>query len=958
MGKNKLINKIIAISISLLMFLSNFTMQSYVAFAATTGNTESKSPSDTGLQNNLINNLKKYNKSDVKVDVNNKNNGEFFISGILSDKKSPSEEEALKFLVQNKTTLGLGDVVSNFKNVKVTIDSAGYTHVKLNQYISGSPVEGKQLTVHFNKEGIITSVSGNAVPGSTSSISSLAKSSNKKITASEAITIARSQFKMTDSSTSKVTPGLSSVTKNLENLLKTPASVLSSEPTANKIAVVINKKVYEVYLVNIKYTTPIIGNWNVYVETSSGKVIDKQSNIRYAEAPVTGTGIGVDGKTKALDLDLVDGQNYFMTDLTKPMLNSDNITTLSADNGDGSELSSVYSTTNSFTSEYDKALVDAHYNAGAVYDFYKNLFKRNSIDGEGMTIKSVSHLSTEYNNAFWDGSTTMWYGDGDGSMFTYLSGDLDIVGHEMTHGVTQANGDLYYHNQPGALNESMSDVFGVLIETYNKYNVKNAGTWKFNAADWVIGDDVYTPNTSGDALRSLANPTLYNQPDNMDGYSNVPDDENDDNGGVHTNSGITNKAAYLIAKSIGMEKTARIYYDAYNYFNYDIDFQGAANAIVQAAIDLYGASSAEVIAAKTAFMTVKVLAAPTMTVTFNSQGGSTVTSKIADYNSAITAPVAPMKASYTFGGWYKEAGCLNAWNFATDKVGTNTTLYAKWTVIAPGIPTSLKAASSSYNSISVSWSTVTGASGYEVYRATLSKGSYTLISRTTARSYNNTGVTTNSNYYYKVKAYRMNGTARVYSGYSSVISAKPVPATPTSVKAASSSYNSINISWNGVSGASKYEVYKATYNKGTYALVSTTTARSYNNTGLTINGNYYYKVRAYRMVGTIKVYSYLSSIVSASPVPAAPTNVKATRTSSKSIKLTWSSAPGANGYEVFKSTSSSGSYSILSRMRISYYTNSGLVKGRTYYYKIRSYRNVGKTRVYCNYWSGIVHARP
>ncbi|MCB2293547.1 M4 family metallopeptidase [Clostridium algoriphilum] len=865
MGKNKCVKNVIAISISLLMVLSNFTMQSYVVSAATKIDTGSKNSSDSELQNNLINNLKKYNKSKVKVDVSNQNNGQLFISGILSDKKSPSEKEALKFLEQNKVILGLGNVTNNFKNAKITIDSAGYTHVKLHQYLSGSPVEGKQLTVHFNKEGIITSVSGNAVPGSSSSVSSLEKSSNKKITESEAISIAKSQFKMTDSSTSKVESGLSSSTKNIEKLLKAPASILSLEPTVKKIALVINKKVYEVYSVNIKYTTPTIGNWNVYVETSSGKVIDKQSNIRYSDAPAEGTGIGVDGKVKKLNLDLVDGVNYFMTDLTKPMSNSNNITTLTADNGYGGVLYRYYSSSRAFTSEYGKAIVDAHYNAGIVYDFYKNLFNRNSIDGNGMPIYSVAHLSYYYNNAFWDGSA-MWYGDGDGSRFTYLSGDLDVVGHEMTHGVTEANGDLYYHNQSGALNESMSDVFGVLIETYNKYNVKNNGTWKFNAADWVIGDDIYTPYTSGDALRSLANPTLYEQPDNMSNYNNLPDDDYNDNGGVHTNSGITNKAAYLIAKSIGMAKTAKIYYNAYNYLSYDIDFQGAANAIIQATTDLYGASSAEVTSVKSAFMTVKVIAVPKMSVKFNSQGGTAVTSKTTAYNSTITAPSSPTKTGYTFGGWYKEAGCSNAWNFATNKVIANTTLYAKWKAITLGIPTGLKAASSSYNSI--------------------------------------------------------------------------------------------NISWNGVNGASRYEVYKSTSSKGKYNLISTITARNYNNTGLTTNSTYYYKVRAYRMVGTVKVYSYLSSIVSSKPVPAATTNVKATRTSSKSIKVTWKSTPGASGYEVFRATSSGGKYSMLSRMTSSYYTNSSLVRGRTYYYKVRSYRNVGKARVYGNYWSNIVHAKP
>jgi len=841
-----------------------------------------------------------------------------------SDKKTPSEKEALNFLDQNKSILELGHVASNFKDAKVTVDSAGYTHVKLNQYISGSPVEGKQLTVHFNKEGVITSVSGNAVPGSVSFISSIAKSTTNKITESEAIAIAKGQFNIASSMASKVAPGLSAAvtTKNIEGMLKVPASVLSSEPTASKIAVVINKKVYEVYSVNIKYTTPTIGNWNVYVETSSGKVIDKQSNIRYSEAPVEGTGIGVDGNTKKLNLDLVDGVNYFMTDLTKPMFNSHNITTFTANYGNGSVLYRYYSTTGSFTSEYGKALVDAHYNAGVVYDFYKNLFNRNSIDGNGMTIYSVAHLGFNYNNAYWDGSS-MWYGDGDGSMFTYLSGDLGVVGHEMTHGVTENNGDLNYHTQSGALNESMSDVFGVLIKTYNKYNVKNAVTWKFDPEDWVIGEEVYTPNIPGDALRSLANPTLYNQPDNMDDYNNLPDDANNDNGGVHKNSGITNKAAYLIAQSIGMEKTAKIYYDAYNYFNYNIDFEGAANAIAQAATDLYGASSSEVIAVKTAFTTVKVLAAPTMSVTFDSQGGSTVTSQNADYNSVITAPVVPTKASYTFGGWYKEAGCLNAWNFTTDKVTTDTILYAKWTINKYAV---------TFNSQGGSTVTSQNADYNSVITAPVAptKASYTF-----GGWYKEAGCLNAWNF----TTDKVGTNTTLYAKWTAI-----VPGIPTSLKAASSSYNSINVSWGTVTEASGYEVYRATSSKGYYTLISTITARSYNNTGITTNNNYYYKVKAYKLAGTVKLYSGYSYVISAKPVPATPTNVKATRTSSKSIKLTWSNVSGASGYEVFKSNSSSGTYSILSRMTSSYYTNSGLVKGRTYYYKIRSYRKCWKNK--------------
>jgi len=172
--------------------------------------------------------------------------------------------------------------------------------------------------------------------------------------------------------------------------------------------------------------------------------------------------------------------------------------------------------------------------------------------------------------------------------------------------------------------------------------------------------------------------------------------------------------------------------------------------------------------------TTLINALPNSTVSFDSQGGSTVMSKSVGYNSAITAPGTPTKAGYTFAGWYKEAECINSWSFTTDKVTANTTLYAKWVMAIPATPTSVKALSSSYNSINISWSGVTAASGYEVYSATSSAGTYTLISTTTATSYKDTELTTNSTYYYKVRAYKMDSTAKEYSGFSTITSSELV----------------------------------------------------------------------------------------------------------------------------------------------------------------------------------------
>ncbi len=176
---------------------------------------------------------------------------------------------------------------------------------------------------------------------------------------------------------------------------------------------------------------------------------------------------------------------------------------------------------------------------------------------------------------------------------------------------------------------------------------------------------------------------------------------------------------------------------------------------------------------------------------------------------------------------------------------------------------------------------------------------------------------------------------------------------PTSVKASSSSYNSIKISWGSVTGASGYEVYRSLYSQSGYSKVTTITGISFNNTSLATNKTYYYKVRAYWIIGANKVYSSYSSVVSAKPIPATVTNLKAARISPKSIKLTWSKVAGANGYEVYRSLYSKSGYSKVATITGTSFSNTSLAKNRIYYYKVRSYRVIGKTKIYSN-WSTIV----
>jgi Zn-dependent metalloprotease len=236
----------------------------------------------------------------------------------------------------------------------------------------------------------------------------------------------------------------------------------------------------------------------------------------------------------------------------------------------------------------DKAIDAAHDNAGLVHEFYATVLGRDSIDGAGMQMKSVVHFGRSYNNAYWDGEK-MTYGDGDGSLFIPLSLGVDVVGHEMTHGVTEHTAGLEYRNQPGALNESWSDVFGELIEQWAENRSGFGTTDAAKAADWLIGEDVFTPGTAGDALRSMKNPgTAYKgdpQPANMKDYKKM----SSDNGGVHVNSGIPNKAAYEVGIRIGSEKLAKVWYTALtDYLKPNSSFLDAANATLAAATKLYG----------------------------------------------------------------------------------------------------------------------------------------------------------------------------------------------------------------------------------------------------------------------------------------------------------------------------------------------------------------------------------
>ncbi len=418
-------------------------------------------------------------------------------------------------------------------------DKTGATHYTLTPKKNNITATDSKIKIHVNKNNKITLINGNLDKPK------IELTNNQKLTKSDA--------------EGKAFQSLGINKSDVSNIKGYP--VISN----NKLDINSDKKKL-IYNVEINYIHPKAAHWKVQVDANTGEIIKKQDLIENASA--TGKGTGVNGDEKSpLNISSALGK-YTLHDVSQDA----EIETRSANSTENLSLPIVNSDTN-FDKEEQRAGVDAHYYANSVYNYYLDNFGRNSLDGNGSKIDSVVHYGKQYNNAAWTGQY-MIYGDGDGKQFAPLSAANDVVAHELTHAVTEHTAGLEYHDQPGALNESFSDVFGYFNDP----------------DDWLMGEDAYTPGKDGDGLRSLSNPEQYDQPANMSDYYQGTEDE----GGVHINSGIPNKAAYLTIKSIGKDKAQQIYYLALTqYLTPNSQFVDAKLALKEAANQLYGDNSTE-----------------------------------------------------------------------------------------------------------------------------------------------------------------------------------------------------------------------------------------------------------------------------------------------------------------------------------------------------------------------------
>ncbi|MEY4730105.1 MAG: hypothetical protein RL020_1263, partial [Pseudomonadota bacterium] len=477
---------------------------------------------------------------------------------VLMQKES-AHIEAKKFLAENRALLKMEDPDAEVKLVREQTDASGQTHLRFQQTYRGVPLFGKELMVHMNSQREVSLLQGKHEP------TPAALNINPAIGADVAITAVFKDLGL----------GVHKFAAPSSELL-----IYTSEKGVNTLA-------YKVV------TKPAMNqHWIHFVDAQNGKVIDRIDNIQ--GAAVTASGTDLNGQARSFTAWAADG-GFYLIDPNTPNFDAagyDPVAALIAgrpradsiiETAGFTEGSSLNFVTSNSASVWDPSAVSASYNTKTVFDYYKNTHGRNSIDDKNSSLQAVIHFGNAMDNAFWNG-TYMVYGDG-GAIFKPLAGCLDVAAHEMTHGVIENTAGLIYVNQSGALNESFADVFGAMVDRTN----------------WTVGDGCVK---NAAYLRNLAKPSLSRnpQPSKMSEYRQLP--QTTDGGGVHINSGIPNRAAYLLAEglsaeglgtSIGREKTEKIYYRALTtYLLQSSQFIDARRATIKAAQDLYPADAASV----------------------------------------------------------------------------------------------------------------------------------------------------------------------------------------------------------------------------------------------------------------------------------------------------------------------------------------------------------------------------
>ncbi len=520
----------------------------------------------------------------------------------ISAKSQSAETVGANYLEDIKGILRVTNPSEEFQNISKKVDDLGQTHIKMQQVYKGVKVYGSEVVLHLDKKREVQAFNGRSKP--TPKLESV----TPKISFQKALSNIENDL-------GKVLPKSTTAKAGLNDLL-TP-----SAPEEELIIYSLNGQ--DVLTRHITVFPSVMDRWEYFIDANTGKVIDKyyhtctfhyDFNEEHKEKknalplpPTNTSGADLNGVNRQLNTWNNGTQNYLI-DTSKPMFNTgqselpDNpvggIMTLDI-RGKASEPGvQIFHVTASGNTWNNANGVSAHYNADVSYEYFRTTFNRNSINGEGGSVISFINVGDEegeaLDNAFWNGKA-MFYGNGRVA-FKPFAGALDVGGHEMSHGVIGNTAKLEYRNQSGAINESFADIFGAMIDR----------------DDWKLAEDIVnTEYFPSGAMRDMQNPNNGRNGLGENGWQ--PKDMSEfytgeqDNGGVHINSGILNRAYYLFATSIGKDKAEQVYYRALdNYLTKSSQFIDLRLSILRSATDLHGAGSAEVQAAETAFDTVGI----------------------------------------------------------------------------------------------------------------------------------------------------------------------------------------------------------------------------------------------------------------------------------------------------------------------------------------------------------------
>lgn len=468
---------------------------------------------------------------------------------------------------------------------RVELDEVKMAHTHVRQAFEGVPVWEGEAIVHLKQDGELFDITDSLKEG-------VAVNTKPNLSAEDAISAAKRSYRL-------------------------GARFLTETPTAELVIYRAEDRDHLTYRVQLarldgsEHTSAPV----MFIDAHTGEKITEYENLQ------TGTGNSLYSGNVTISTSSA-GSTFYMEDLTRRMGTFNMNNTGNTTTGTGGTQSRYTGTDDVWSATAERAGVDAHYGAAKTFDYFQSAHGRNGIDGNfgpGTTtaganagislVSSRVHFGSNYNNAFWF-QNKMSYGDGNGSSFSPLV-TIDICGHEMTHGITERTANLTYSGESGALNESMSDVFGAMVELYADGGTVSADTWK-------IGEDAYTPGTAGDALRYMNDPHLapnsgYTANDDPDHYSERYTGSAD-SGGVHINSGIGNKVFYLAAvggthhfsgvtvTGMGTTDAARVWYRALtSYMTSSTNFSGARTATISAATAIFGGGSPQVMSTTNAW---------------------------------------------------------------------------------------------------------------------------------------------------------------------------------------------------------------------------------------------------------------------------------------------------------------------------------------------------------------------